>query len=340
MKRNIIIRADGGSSIGMGHVVRSLALAEMLKSEFDIYFAIQNPSDYVLNTIQKTTSNLISLPSTNNFIEDLNNFLNHLKGDEIVVLDGYNFESEYQNGIKEKGCKLVAIDDLHSWHQFADIVINHADGASQMDYSAESYTEFYLGLNYILLRKEFLHSDFRKNKITSVSKFFISMGAADEHNNTLKFSEALSEIKSVTEIHLMLSDLNPHIRKIENLAFKNPQIKIHLHLSAKEIVELLQECDVVICPASSISLESCAVGVGLISGTTAANQIGNLNGLIKHKTLINFGDMNSLTSKDIKNKLLKLIPYPTVFNELISNQKQMIDGKSPERLLNVLKKLN
>ena len=68
MKRNIIIRADGGSSIGMGHVVRSLALAEMLKSEFDIYFAIQNPSDYVLNTIQKTTSNLISLPSTNNFI--------------------------------------------------------------------------------------------------------------------------------------------------------------------------------------------------------------------------------------------------------------------------------
>ena len=175
MKRNIIIRADGGSSIGMGHVVRSLALAEMLKSEFDIYFAIQNPSDYVLNTIQKTTSNLISLPSTNNFIEDLNNFLNHLKGDEIVVLDGYNFESEYQNGIKEKGCKLVVIDDLHSWHQVADFVINHADGASQMDYSAESYTEFYLGLNYILLRKEFLHSDFRKNKITSVSKFFISM---------------------------------------------------------------------------------------------------------------------------------------------------------------------
>ena len=138
----------------------------------------------------------------------------------------------------------------------------------------------------------------------------------------------------------MLSDLNPHIRKIENLAFKNPQIKMHLHLSAKEIVELLRECDVVICPASSISLESCAVGVGLISGTTAANQIGNLNGLIKHKTLINFGDMNSLTSKDIKNKLLKLIPYPTVFNELISNQKQMIDGKSPERLLNVFKKLN
>ena len=58
MKRKIIFRADGGKSIGMGHVVRSCALAAMLKDNFTIVFAIQQPIESVLKTIHSvTTSN-------------------------------------------------------------------------------------------------------------------------------------------------------------------------------------------------------------------------------------------------------------------------------------------
>jgi UDP-2,4-diacetamido-2,4,6-trideoxy-beta-L-altropyranose hydrolase len=340
MKKNIIIRADGGTSIGMGHVVRCLALAEMLKDDFVITFVIQSPADAVLKVIHQTTKLVLHLPETDNFEQDAIHFSEFLKGDEIVVLDGYNFKTEYQSVIKKKGCKLVAIDDLHDWQQLADVIINHADGADKKDYSAEAYTRFCLGLDYILLRKEFLNTPFREEKIKTVSRFFISMGAADEHNNTSKFAEALLQIDEVKEVHLMLSTINPHIEYIKETLFKDLRVHTHFNLSAKEIVDLLKKIDVVICPASSISLESCAVGVGLISGYTAENQLGNLNGLAKHKTLINFGDINSLSVMDIKNKIMKLIPYPTVFNELINNQIRMIDRKSPERLLDVFKKLN
>lgn len=340
MKKNIIIRADGGTSIGMGHVVRCLALAEMLKNDFVITFAIQNPADAVLKVIHQTTELLLHLPKTDNYETDAVNFAQFLTGDEIVILDGYHFKTDYQKVIKEKGCKLVVIDDLHDWHQLADVIINHADGASEKDYSAETYTRFCLGLDYILLRKEFLNTSFREEKIKTVSRFFISMGAADEQNNTSKFAEALLQIDEAKEIHLMLSAINPHIKKIEETLLKDSRVKGHFNLSAQEIVDLLKKTDVVVCPASSISLESCAVGVGLISGYTAENQLGNLNGLAKHKTLINFGDINLLSMMDVKNKIEKLISYPTVFNELINNQIRMIDRKSPERLLNVFKKLN
>ena len=39
-------------------------------------------------------------------------FLNKLTGDEIVVLDGYQFDSNYQKEIKNKESKLVCIDDV------------------------------------------------------------------------------------------------------------------------------------------------------------------------------------------------------------------------------------
>src|SRR5205823_4199042 len=103
----------------------------------------------------------------------------NLNPTDIVVLDGYNFNTEYQQAIKNKGCKLVVIDDLHAWHQVADVVINHAEGITSPDYSAESYTQFCLGLDYVLLRKPFLQPKTSIRKITSVKKVFISMGAAD-----------------------------------------------------------------------------------------------------------------------------------------------------------------
>ena len=43
-------------------------------------------------------------------------FLSHLQGDEIVVLDNYFFTTDYQRAIKQKGCRLVCIDDMHDKH--------------------------------------------------------------------------------------------------------------------------------------------------------------------------------------------------------------------------------
>lgn len=45
-KRQIIFRADAGKRIGYGHFVRTLALADMLKEEFECVFVTQDPTEY------------------------------------------------------------------------------------------------------------------------------------------------------------------------------------------------------------------------------------------------------------------------------------------------------
>ena len=127
MKQKVYIRTDGSPEIGLGHVVRCVSLAHMLKNDFTIHFFVLEIPDSLKNEITQNGWDVT-------FIDRESDFLNKLTGNEIVVIDGYQFDSEYQKEIKSKGCKLVCIDDFHDQHFYADLVINHAPGVSKDDY--------------------------------------------------------------------------------------------------------------------------------------------------------------------------------------------------------------
>ena len=119
-KRIVCLRADAGPEIGFGHFTRSLALAEMLKDDFDCVFFTVDPSEYQRREVERVCRLHPLLPASH-----LEDFQSCLQGDEIVVLDNYFFTTEYQKAIKSKGCRLVCIDDLHDKHYVADAVVSY-----------------------------------------------------------------------------------------------------------------------------------------------------------------------------------------------------------------------
>jgi UDP-2,4-diacetamido-2,4,6-trideoxy-beta-L-altropyranose hydrolase len=341
LKKTIIIRADGGVNLGMGHIVRSLALADMLKDEFSVVFAIQEPDNNTLKAVHQIVETVIHLPKTDDFQADCKNFSDYLRNDQIVVLDGYNFQTDYQRSLKKKGCKLIVIDDLILWHHVADGIINHADQIDPRIYSKEDDTKLYLGLDYALLRKPFLSREGKARQISFVKKVFISMGAADINNITSKFCSALIEIAGIEEIHLMLGSINPHLKELNELAISSPDVKIisHFNINAAELSALLKKCELCICPASSISMESCAVGIPLLSGYTAENQMNILHGLLKHEAAISLGNFNTIKKEEIIDCIHQLRADSEKLDTMVKNQSKMIDGRSPERLLTIFKDL-
>ena len=142
-KSKIFFRADASADIGYGHFVRTLALADMLKENFDCTYFTSNPTDFMSQEMEKECP-YVAL----NEESKLNDFLQQLTGEETVVLDNYFYTPEYQLHIKEKGCRLVCIDDMHDRHYYADIVINHATGLNRSDYDLEPYTQLCTGLNW------------------------------------------------------------------------------------------------------------------------------------------------------------------------------------------------
>lgn len=261
-KKKIFFRADASAEIGYGHFIRTLALADMLKEDFDCVFFTQTPTPYQKAEAAKVCK-LIELPDTN---DKFSVFLEYLSGDEIVILDNYFFTTDYQREIKIKGCRLVCIDDLHDKHYVADIVINHAIDNPTL-FSIEPYTKLCLGLEWALLRKPFLLP--RSNAVRENKHWLISFGGSDYYNLTEKYIGLIHRNNDVEHISVVIGDAY----KYENTLQNYKKVTIHKNLSAEEMATLMQRCEYAILPCSSICIEAISQGCKVYAGYYVDNQV-------------------------------------------------------------------
>lgn len=315
------IRTDGGSDIGLGHLVRCISLSHMLNNDFTIhFFALVIP-------------NLIKTEITQNgwnvtVIEEESEFLKGLTEDEIVVLDGYQFDSDYQIQIKHKGCKLVCIDDFHDQHFYADLVINHAPGVTKDDYKGELFTKYLLGPEYALLRPEFLEGKSNKNEENSknIKNIFICFGGSDSKNLTAKILSWLPSEKY--KVTLVLGNAYSHRDELNKVIEENQDLDIFvkISLSAKEMKNELEQADLAIVPASGILFEVISTGLPVISGYYTENQRNVYSGFKANNV---FYDAISFNERDF------LKAFNTVKkknnDEIIENVQNFVDGLSPKR---------
>lgn len=245
MQKRIFFRADASSETGFGHFVRSLALADMLKDDFECIMVSCEP-DANQKKMAEGVCKLVELPADDSRFP---RFLRMLSCDDIVVLDNYFFTTEYQKTIKDKGCRLVCIDDIHDRHFVSDIVINHGF-ADPDDYDCEDYTKLCLGPHWALLRRPFLTvkrpQNLKKDKIDVTICFGGSdpLGLTDKIHGELNGLPQIGTVRAITGINL----------------------------SAEEMAEAFRSCDVAIVSMSTVALEALACGAKVAGGWYVENQ--------------------------------------------------------------------
>lgn len=333
-QRSIIFRADGGPSIGMGHFIRTLALAEMLNEYFHCIYATRQPSQYQINEIEKVCHGRIDLPEDDSHFEK---FLNYLDGDEIVVLDNYYFSTEYQKSIKAKGCKLVCIDDVHDKHYVGDIVINHAEGIKDTAYSIESTTQLLLGYKYALLRPTFLRIakeyQIKQDCNYGLKSVLICLGGSDSHKIIQKVANAFLKNPNIGTIHI--------VSQIDHSKLENPFNKyIHTYwdLDENQMAHLMRIVDLGFLPASTLSIEACACRLPFLTGWFVDNQKEIYNSIVNNKIGIGVGNFFMIEEFDIHKSISVLLNDRNRF-KIIESQQKIVDGKSDQRILNQIKKI-
>lgn len=311
-KRKIYFRADASATIGYGHFVRTLALADMLKNDFDCTFFTSSPSAYQIEEMGKVC-NHISLNEETKF-ED---FINLLKGDEIVVLDNYFYTTEYQKQIKEKGCKLACVDDLHNRHFVCDLILNPAL-LSDSQYDAESYTVMCLGLEYALLRRPFLQQNNMVTKKTG--SWLLAFGGSDYDNMTEKYLSFLQDDERVKSITVIVGDAYKYHDNLK----KYSKASVYKNLTAEEMSVKMQQAEYAVLPSSTISIEALACGCKIANGYFVDNQIETAEMYKREGYCVGLGDLHKVSDASFIDDLLYFKSTKELDFSLIPNRYKQI----------------
>ena len=307
LKRKIFFRADASSEIGYGHFIRTLALADMLKDDFECVFYSQAPSEYQRKECEKVCR-LVGLPADDSRFQL---FLDGLQGDEIVVLDNYFYTTEYQKAIKNKGCSLVCVDDMHDKHYVADVVINHGP-VTKDEFDCEPYTKLFLGDDYKLLRRPFLAPiSNRKRNYSAV----VNLGGADPFKLTDKVVSLLLQADTGYHIIVILGD-TVFLSK-EN----REKVEVRSKLSAEQMADLFETSAFGILPGSTVSIEAMSRALPILMGYQADNQEEGYYKLSNSGLFIPLGNLHKLNLEVLQEaiELLKSFKPHRLETSHISN---------------------
>lgn len=334
MREKVIFRADGGQAIGLGHIMRSLCLANYLKEQFSCSFATRNEEKGIHELIRQSCQEVIQLPEGDMHFAF---FLEQLKGDEIVVLDNYYFSTDYQKQVRDKGCKVVCIDDTYERHFVADAVINHAEGVERGKYSVEPYTRLMFGYEYALVRPEFINNNPFKAR-GAIRNILVCIGGADPYNISLKIVYSLMSISSELDINLVVGAAYHHKSTLEELKGLK-SVKVHCNLHYKEMAALMDHSDFGVFPASTIAIEACASRLPFATGYFVDNQIQIYQGLAKNQLAFDLGNLLTISHGSLVNKLSCYLQDVQGSGQIRKIQQKILDDKVQDRYLQLFKEL-
>ncbi|WP_419784427.1 UDP-2,4-diacetamido-2,4,6-trideoxy-beta-L-altropyranose hydrolase [Maridesulfovibrio sp.] len=340
--KTLLIRADANSSIGIGHVMRCLALAEeWISGGGDAILAgnISNPA--LLETVAKFGLKFVpietSYPDSKLDAEQLIKIAGTLSAGSWIVLDGYFLDAGYQNQIRKAHPNTLVMDDYNHLDEYTcAVLLNQNLGSESIKYKINPDARILAGVQYTMLRNEFRMAARNKTE-TPGNKFniLISMGGADAKNSTATILKALNEVPANIRVKVIAGPANPHLDNLYELAETSVH-NIEIKSNVSNMAELIAASDLFIGAGGSSCWEVCCIGRPLIIITTADNQLRIAEQLQAAGAALYLGGDESVEQIQITNAVKNIIKDSKKQQTLAQNGHKLVDGNGVSRIINFL----
>ena len=314
----IFIRVDANITIGRGHISRSLALARMLKEQFEIVFiSIENSHDYCLNIIHE-------FPHI--FIAEEIDIEKYLTINDILVLDGYKFNELQIKKLKTRVRNIAVIHDFGTVPTYADLIINQTPGIVPEDYIGCINIRLCLGLDYCLVSPELIELREKLVRGNNTNGILVCFGGADPLSLCEKFVNELLEqgfnhqIVAVGRLSKPLTEYSNvhHVQTIDPIGLA--------HLMIGSRVNLLS--------SSVVALEAATLGCAIFAIWYTENQAANYRGLTEMGLAEGGGYIGTNSEVTLSVKKLISLYHNSNSVEILRNRAfTKIDGQSNKRIL-------
>lgn len=334
----IAFRVDGNKEIGMGHVMRCLAINEELKSEGkDTVFLISPDTDIKEIQLSKTRFEEISS------VGEVTEWLEKNKA-EILIVDSYLAEFTALNAWNSR-VPVLYIDDLNMFQYPVTGILNYNVEATKEKYQSIIKTEkspiLLLGPKYFPARKEFIRKE--KYKIRhDVRKVLLTTGSTDP-KEIISFLLEKLEVERHREIEFLVIEglffNEAYKNKMQEIS--NQHCNVTILLWGQNMDAIYEQVDLVISPGSTTIFEAFTVGVPCISFSFAENQIPQCNILDAKRMcpyLGDFGDKINRTKSNIQSIFENSLKYHVRIDQYKLYKKEF-DGRGAQRIAEQMEKL-
>jgi UDP-2,4-diacetamido-2,4,6-trideoxy-beta-L-altropyranose hydrolase len=336
--RTMLVRTDGSPSIGMGHAMRCLALAEAHhETGGQSVFLMAEPPDAFARRASSRGAEVRPLTGPLGSAEDLARTLAvaDAVGAGWIVLDGYHFDGDYQAGLISAGARVLALDDHGQAGRYsAQLVLNQNAGAEERLYRDRGPgTRLLLGPRFALLREEFrLWSASRPTVPARVRRVAVTLGGSDPDNVSDRVLEGLAAVPGPLEVLLLIGAANPHLTALEDAAKRCPH-PVEVLVDVRDMAGRLGGADLAVAAAGVTALELARVGTPHLAIVLADNQLPGAEALARDGIVVNLGWQADVTAESIGAAVAALADDAERRAEMSRRGRELVDGRGAERVL-------
>ena len=335
MNRRLFVRADGNEEIGIGHIMRSMTIANVFRrAGYACTYISSNPIkrdvfdryDYDVIDIDYPFD-IKSAEEAYDVLRIINKY-----GNGYLLVDSYYAGNDYLS-ILRQGTTLICINSTTK-RLNTDYLINE-NIACNREYIEELYsgtgTMLLLGSDYSPIRDEFVRRNYQTRK--KVTRIMVTTGGGDQHNFMTKFVRRIRNIRRYDPIHFTMvsGGYNIYYDELSNEANKTENVVVISN--PKNMADLMMESDLAISAGGTTILELSVIGVPAIGISVADDQRAGLSFMGKTGMIQYAGHTTDVGFWDVLIECLDdAIDNYSNRKTLSTKSRSCFDGKGAERI--------
>lgn len=287
----VTMRVDASTRMGGGHVMRCLALADMLAARtarvtFVAAAMLPGLADriraggYRFERITPAADDADDADWDSRVLparaqrDDARATLAAAGAADLTIVDHYRLDAEWERAVRPG--RLLVIDDLANRPHDCDILLDQTFGVSAHRYAGLTNADCTLltGSAYALLRPEFAAARpaalRRRRDARTLERILISLGSTDIGRITERTVSALLEAGMDCALDVVLPASAPSLPPLRARAQADPRISLHIDSDA--MADLMSGADLAIGAAGTTSWERCCLGLPTVTLILADNQ--------------------------------------------------------------------
>jgi UDP-2,4-diacetamido-2,4,6-trideoxy-beta-L-altropyranose hydrolase len=255
-----------------------------------------------------------------------------------VVLDGYDFNVEYQRSLREQGVSALIVDDEgRAAHFDADVLLNQNVYATPQLYARNApNTRLALGARYTLLRSEFEPWRlWRRHIPEQARRILVTTGGSDPHNAAGKILAGVQRLaRPDLELTVVIGVAAAHREALEAAALACKARIVH---DVRQMPELMAWAHLAITAAGSTCWEMAFMGLPALTLVIADNQEPIARCLVERKAARTLGRIEDLRPEGVASALAQLLDDRQERTTLSRAGRRLIDGRGAMRVVELMR---